>query len=109
MGLELEADPRHSELIIEQLELDKEKHLSTPGSDDDCKDDEESAGCQWAELKAFHEVHVGLEDMGGESSLLEDVVGVGTSNLVKTFKDVSDTSCESQSQALDAPAPRMLR
>ena len=32
-GLEYEADPRHAELIVEQLELGQLKGLSTPGVD----------------------------------------------------------------------------
>ena len=42
-GWELEADPRHAELIIEQLGLGEDKGLGTPGvfgTDEDDKDDE---------------------------------------------------------------------
>lgn len=42
LGWELGADPRHSELIIEQPKLDTVKPLTTLGCDDDEKDDEES-------------------------------------------------------------------
>ena len=34
-GWELEADPRHAELVIEQLQLQDSKGLTTPSSDDD--------------------------------------------------------------------------
>ena len=34
-GWQLEADPRHAELIVEQLGLDTTKGLSTPGIDED--------------------------------------------------------------------------
>ena len=40
-GWEIEADQRHSELIVEQLELQDATPLSTPGCDDDGKDSEE--------------------------------------------------------------------
>ena len=39
-GWEMEADPRHAELVVEQLGLENEKGLSTPGSDN--KDDEDN-------------------------------------------------------------------
>ena len=40
-GWELEADPRHCELVIEQLGLHKSKSLSTPGNVDDDRETEE--------------------------------------------------------------------
>ena len=40
-GFELEADPRHAELVIRQLEIEKEKSLSSPGVDDTSKDDDD--------------------------------------------------------------------
>ena len=47
-GWEIEADPRHAELVIEQLGLANEKPLSTPGvsgqEEDDLDDDEPLRG-----------------------------------------------------------------
>ena len=40
-GLELEADPRHAELVVQQLELQGSKSLSTPGVDGADEDDTE--------------------------------------------------------------------
>ena len=40
-GWEYEADPRHSELIMEQLGTDKGKSVITPGIDDDKDEDKE--------------------------------------------------------------------
>ena len=42
-GWEIEADPRHAELIVEQLGLKDDKGLGTPGfagADEDDKDDD---------------------------------------------------------------------
>ena len=40
-GWEVEADQRHGELIVQEMELDKAKGLSTPGIDEPLKDDDE--------------------------------------------------------------------
>ena len=42
-GWEMEADPRHAELLIQQLELETSKGVISPGTeqDDDNDDDEE--------------------------------------------------------------------
>ena len=40
---QIEADPRHCELVIEQLGLHGSKGLSAPGSDDDETDEGDSA------------------------------------------------------------------
>ena len=39
-GWEIEADPRHGELIIKELELDKAKGLTTPGVDEPVTEDD---------------------------------------------------------------------
>ena len=42
-GFELEGDPRHAELVIEQLDLlGKSKSVTTPGVDDADEDSEEA-------------------------------------------------------------------
>ena len=39
-GWEIEADPRHGELIIKELEIEKSKGLSTPGVDEPVPDND---------------------------------------------------------------------
>ena len=41
-GFELEADPRHAELIVEQLNFTAAKCVVTPGTDDQDEDDEQA-------------------------------------------------------------------
>ena len=41
-GFELEADPRHAELIVEQLNLTQAKGVTSPGSDDHDEDDDDA-------------------------------------------------------------------
>ena len=41
-GFEVEADPRHAELILEQLQLEQGKGLSAPGNDDHDETTEEA-------------------------------------------------------------------
>ena len=47
-GWEIEADPRHAELVIEQLGLKNEREVGTPGvsaqDEDDLDDDERLRG-----------------------------------------------------------------
>ena len=52
-GLELEADPRHCELIIEETLDSKAKGLSTPGTDEPEKDEEEKEELTGDEVRAF--------------------------------------------------------
>ena len=41
-GFELEADPRHAELIVEQLNLPAAEDVDKPGTDDHDEDDEQA-------------------------------------------------------------------
>ena len=41
-GFELEADPRHAELIVEQLNLPAAEGVDKPGTDDHDEDDEQA-------------------------------------------------------------------
>ena len=41
-GFELEGDPRHAELVVEQLNLQSGKSVSTPGADDPVDDEEDA-------------------------------------------------------------------
>ena len=47
-GFEIEADPRHAELVMEQMQVEAEKSVSTPGvsgaEEDDLEADEKSQG-----------------------------------------------------------------
>ena len=38
-GFELEGDPRHAELVVEQLNLQSGKGVTTPGTDDPADDE----------------------------------------------------------------------
>ena len=57
-GWEIEADPRHAELIVEQLGLSSEKGLSTPGpttgaEEDDAEDDVPLVGVDVTSYRAI--------------------------------------------------------
>ena len=56
-GFEIEADPRHAELVMEQMQVDGEKCVSTPGvsgvEEDDADDDEELLGAAIKEYRGL--------------------------------------------------------
>ena len=55
-GWELEADPRHAELLIEQLQLDGSKPVSTPGIEDNEEQQEDEQELSQWEVREYRGV-----------------------------------------------------